>query len=101
MSAAATSVVIQSVINGPMRIVKGQFLTANAANNTVAIPASYGIQTNPNSVVLVSFTTAALGTPASSGVVGIVNNDVPSRTFAVNYTTAPAAGITVDFIIFG
>lgn len=109
MSAPATNIVVQSVIQGPIRIVKGQFTTANNAVNTIDLsqtgPAANvdsGIRTNPNSVVVCSFTTAALGTPVVSGMVPFVNNTgTTETTFGVNFPASPGAGVVVDFIIFG
>lgn len=100
MSTPATNVCVQSVLYTPMRIVKGQFRTAAAQTNSIDL-SDFNIQTNPNSVVLVSFTTAALGIPASLGAVGIVSNDGLSDEFLVSFSTAPAANVGVDFIIFG
>ena len=108
MSAPATNISVQSVLQGPLRIVKGQFRTANNTINTIDLSQTgplanvdSGVRTNPNSVILCSFTTAALAIPASTGLVSIVNNSGSASQFAIQFTTAPAAGVNMDFIIFG
>lgn len=105
--ASATAEVVQTVYKGPLRIVMGQFQTANNVTNNIDLSqcgptgSTYdsGVRLSKNSVVLLTFESGGL--PAPYGYIATVPLVDGASTFVVNFPVAPASGVTCNFCIIG